>query len=108
MPTYVTLAHFTDQGMKNIKGTTKRAEAFKKAAKEAGFTVKEILWTQGQYDLVTIVEGSDNTAMSAMSLSVAKMGNITEQTSAPSPLPIWTRFWERLRSEIGTNSPLPC
>jgi uncharacterized protein with GYD domain len=58
MPTYVTLANFTDQGMKNIKDTTKRAEAFRKA----GITVKEILWTQGQYDLVTIVEGSDDTA----------------------------------------------
>jgi uncharacterized protein with GYD domain len=42
--------------------------------------VKEILWTQGQYDLVTIVEGSDDTAMSAMSLNVAKLGNITGQT----------------------------
>ena len=42
--------------------------------------MKEILWTQGQYDLVTIVEGSDDTAMSAMSLNVAKLGNVTGQT----------------------------
>jgi uncharacterized protein with GYD domain len=48
MPTYVTLSNFTEQGMKNIKDTTKRAEAFKKAAKEAGITIKELLWTQGQ------------------------------------------------------------
>ena len=80
MPTYVTLANFTEQGMKNIKDTTKRAEAFRKAAKEAGVTVKEIIWTQGQYDLITIVEGPDDTAMSAMALSVAKLGNIRGQT----------------------------
>jgi len=80
MPTYVTLSNFTDQGMKNIKDTTKRAEAFRKAAKETGITVKEILWTQGQYDLVTIVEAPDDAAMSAMSLSVAKLGNVTGQT----------------------------
>ena len=48
MPTYVTLSNFTEQGMKNIKDTAKRAEAFKKAAQEAGITIKELLWTQGQ------------------------------------------------------------
>jgi uncharacterized protein with GYD domain len=29
MPTYVTLSHFTDQGIKGIKDTVKRSEAFK-------------------------------------------------------------------------------
>jgi uncharacterized protein with GYD domain len=48
MPTYVALSNFTEQGMKNIKDTAKRAEAFKKAAKEGGITIKELLWTQGQ------------------------------------------------------------
>jgi uncharacterized protein with GYD domain len=80
MPTYVTLSNFSDQGMKGIKDTVKRSEAFRKAAKEAGVTVKEILWTQGQYDVVTIVEGPDEIAMAAMGLSNAKMGNISGQT----------------------------
>jgi uncharacterized protein with GYD domain len=51
-----------------------------KAAKEAGLTVKEIVWTQGPYDMITIVEGPDDTAISAMALSVAKLGNIRGQT----------------------------
>ncbi len=80
MPTYVTLANFTDQGMKNIKDSTKRAEAFKKAATEAGLTVKEIVWMQGPYDLITIIEGPDDIAISAMALNVAKLGNIRGQT----------------------------
>jgi uncharacterized protein with GYD domain len=79
MPTYVTLSHFTDQGIKNIKDTVKRSEAFKNAAKAAGVTVKEIFWTQGQYDLVTIIEGPDE-AIAALGLSVAKLGNISSQT----------------------------
>jgi len=29
MPTYITLANFTHQGIANVKDTTKRAEAFK-------------------------------------------------------------------------------
>jgi uncharacterized protein with GYD domain len=80
MPTYVTLSNFTEQGMKNIKDTAKRAEAFKKAAKEAGITIKELLWTQGQYDVVTVLEAPDEITASALALSVGKLGNITGQT----------------------------
>jgi uncharacterized protein with GYD domain len=47
MPIYVTLSHFTDQGIKNIKDTVKRSEAFKNAAKAAGVTVKEIFGRKG-------------------------------------------------------------
>ena len=80
MPTYVRLSNFTEQGMKNIKDTAKRAEAFKKAAKEAGITIKELLWTQGQYDVVTVLEAPDEITASALALSVGKLGNITGQT----------------------------
>jgi uncharacterized protein with GYD domain len=50
MATYVTLANFTEQGIRNIKDTNNRAEAFKGLAERLGCTVKELLWTQGQYD----------------------------------------------------------
>jgi uncharacterized protein with GYD domain len=80
MAHFVTLANFTDQGLRNIKDTRKRAEAFKNAAKEFGCSVKEILWTQGQYDLVVILEAPDESAASALALSVAKLGNIRGQS----------------------------
>lgn len=80
MPTYVVLSNFTEQGISKIKDTTRRAEDFKNAAKKAGVTVKEILWTQGQYDLVTILETSDELSGAALGLTVAKLGNIRSQT----------------------------
>ncbi len=43
MLTYVVLATFTDQGVKNAKDSPKRAEAFKQMAKTFGVTVKDIL-----------------------------------------------------------------
>jgi uncharacterized protein with GYD domain len=79
MPTYVTLSNFTEQGIKGVKDTVKRSEAFKTAAKAAGVTVKEILWVQGQYDVVTVLEGSEE-AIAALALSLAKMGNVAGQT----------------------------
>ena len=45
MATYVVLFNFTDQGIRNVKDTTKRADTFKQVAKSAGVNVKDMYWT---------------------------------------------------------------
>lgn len=80
MPTFIALVNFTDQGIKNIKESPKRAKAFQDLAKKSGCTVKELFWTQGQYDLVTVVDAPDEQTMSALMLTVASLGNIRGQT----------------------------
>jgi uncharacterized protein with GYD domain len=80
MATYVMLAHFTEQGIKHVKDSPKRAEAFKQAAKTHGATVKELFWTLGQYDVVTVVEAPDDVTMTALGLSVGTLGNVRTQT----------------------------
>lgn len=80
MATYVTLYNFTEQGLKAIKDTVKRAEAAKKAAATAGMTIKELLWVQGQYDVVIISEAPDETKASAFALTTLKLGNVRGQT----------------------------
>ena len=42
MLTYVVLATFTDQGVRNAKDSSKRAEAFKQMAKMFGVTAKDM------------------------------------------------------------------
>ncbi len=69
MATYVALFNFTEKGAQNIKDTLKRVEAAKTAAKQIGATVKEVLWLQGQYDILAITEGSDEIAMTAFTLN---------------------------------------
>jgi uncharacterized protein with GYD domain len=80
MATYIMLASFTDQGIRNIKDTTKRADAFKKLAKSMGASVKEIYWTLGQYDIVVVIEVQDDAVITALGLAVAKSGNVRTQT----------------------------
>ena len=80
MAHYVQLINFTDQGIRNIKDTTKRADAFKEAAKAAGVTVKDIYWTLGGFDLVSIVDAKDEMALTALGLTLGKGGNIRTQT----------------------------
>ena len=80
MVTYVVLAKFTEQGVRNAKDSPKRANAFKEMAKTFGVTVKEILWTQGQYDIVTLIEAPDESSAMSLNLSLAALGNVRTET----------------------------
>ena len=80
MATYVVLAKFTDQGIRNAKESPKRADAFKGMAKTFGVTVKELVWTQGRYDIVTIVEAPDEAAAMSLNLSLGALGNVRTET----------------------------
>ena len=80
MVTYVVLAKFTDQGIRNAKESPKRADAFKEMAKTFGVAVKDIVWTQGQYDVVTIVEAPDESSAMALNLSLGALGNVSTET----------------------------
>ncbi len=80
MATYVMLGNFTDQGVRNVKETRKRADAFRDLSERAGVTVKEMYWCLGQYDIVAIVDAPDEETTTALTLSVASLGNIRTQT----------------------------
>ena len=80
MPTYVNLYKITEQGMRTINDATKRLEAAKKAAAQAGITIKDAYWLQGEYDFIVISDAPDEIAATAFQLSVAKLGNVRGQT----------------------------
>jgi uncharacterized protein with GYD domain len=71
---------FTDQGIRNVKETVSRAEAFKEMAKKSGVTVKDMYWTLGRYDVIAICEAPDDEAATALSLSVCSRGNVRSET----------------------------
>jgi uncharacterized protein with GYD domain len=80
MATYITLASFTDQGVRNAKDSVKRAEAFKDMAKKHGATVKDLMWTLGQYDIVVTLDAPDDATVTALNLSIGGLGNVRTQT----------------------------
>jgi uncharacterized protein with GYD domain len=80
MVTYVVLGNFTDQGIRNVKDSPKRADAFKEMAKTFGVTVKELVWTQGRHDFVTVLEAPDESAAMSLSLSLGALGNVRTET----------------------------
>jgi uncharacterized protein with GYD domain len=80
MATYYALCNWTDQGIRNVKDTTQRAEAAEAAARKTGVTMKSVMWTLGSYDMIVQLEASDDAAVTAFGLAVGTQGNIRTQT----------------------------
>jgi uncharacterized protein with GYD domain len=80
MATYIVLSRFTEQGMRSIKDTAKRAELVREAARKMGIDMKSIYWTIGKYDLVATFEAPDDESITALCLTIGMQGNVTTQT----------------------------
>ena len=80
MATYIVLANFTEQGIKNVTDSPKRSEAAKAMAQKLGITLKDMYWTLGSYDIVATYEAPDDVAITALGLSLGKLGNVRTQT----------------------------
>jgi uncharacterized protein with GYD domain len=80
MPTFMILGKFTEQGVRNIKESPKREEAFRKACEKQNAKVKDVYRTMGRYDLAAIVDAPDDVAMSAILYSLGSLGNVRTET----------------------------
>ena len=80
MATFVTTIKFTQQGIKDIDHSTRRATAFKAEAKKVGAKVKEIYWTFGEHDGLLILEAPDDATATAAILRLATTGNVHTTT----------------------------
>jgi uncharacterized protein with GYD domain len=76
---YIMLIRFTDQGIRNTKDTTRRADAARSEAERIGgkFTV---YWTFGKYDGVGILEAPNDEAAMEFGLRVGSLGNVRTTT----------------------------
>jgi uncharacterized protein with GYD domain len=80
MPTYIILANFTDQGVRNVKDSPKREEAFRKLCEKVGAHVKDAYRTMGRYDVAAIVDAPDDVTINAILYSLGSLGNIRTET----------------------------
>jgi uncharacterized protein with GYD domain len=80
MPTYVVLMNWTDQGARTAADTVDRYDAAKEALAQRGVTIKDIYWTIGPCDVVTIIEAADDETATAGLLMLASQGNLRTTT----------------------------
>ena len=80
MAMYLSLLQFTNQGIRSVKDTIKRAEAAAAEAEKMGAKITEAFWTMGAYDVVILFDAPDDETVSALSLKIGSLGNVKSQT----------------------------
>ena len=84
LPAYVVLHRFTDQGRRNMKRTVERAARLRRESEARGFThlgqFWRQYWTQGKYDLVTVIDAPSDEALMAWLFEVSEAGNVTTES----------------------------
>jgi uncharacterized protein with GYD domain len=80
MANYIVLLQFTEQGIRSVQDTTKRAASAATMARKMGVKIVDVFWTMGSYDLVLIAEAANDETMTACALKLASHGNVKTQT----------------------------
>ena len=80
MGTYIGLINYTEQGIRNIKDSPKRAEAARKAIQDMGGDMKGLYLTMGGYDLVVIIEAPSDEVIAKFVLMLGAQGNVRTTT----------------------------
>jgi uncharacterized protein with GYD domain len=80
MPTYLVLGNFTEQGIRSVRDSLMREDAFRKQCEKVGAQVKDAYRTMGRYDLAAIVNAPDDLTISSLLYSAGALGNIRTET----------------------------
>jgi uncharacterized protein with GYD domain len=80
MSNYVLLIDWTEQGIKNVKDTVKRAKSFEGAIEKAGGKSLGFYYTIGKYDMVAIVQAPTDEAIASVLFSLGSLGNVRTET----------------------------
>lgn len=76
----IVLVNFTNQGIRHIKDTTRRADAITAMAKKFGVTAKGNDWTKESNDVVDIFDAPHDVSMTAFLAAFGAMGNARTTT----------------------------
>ena len=80
MPNYIILANWTDQGIRNVKDTLKRAKSYEDAVEKAGGKFLGFYYTIGRYDMVSVVQAPTDEAIASILFSLESLGNVRSET----------------------------
>ena len=80
MAKFISTIRFTEQGIKAIGETTKRATSVKATAKKMKVKITDILWTLGPFDGLLVFEAPDDETATAFLLQIAMLGNVQTTT----------------------------
>ena len=80
MATFIALLDYTDQGIRNLKDSPRRADAFNEFAEKAGAEIVGQYWTIGNHDGVLILDAPNEEVAASVLLHLAAGGNVRSTT----------------------------
>jgi uncharacterized protein with GYD domain len=80
MPTFISMLSWTDQGIRNVKDSPKRLRAAREAAKRLGVEIKQVFLTNGEFDLLAILEAPNGDDVAKLVLALGAQGNLRSRT----------------------------
>jgi uncharacterized protein with GYD domain len=80
MPTFISMLSWTDQGIRNVKDSPKRLNAAREAAKRLGVEIKQVFLTNGEFDLLAILEAPNGDDVAKLVLALGAQGNLRSRT----------------------------
>jgi uncharacterized protein with GYD domain len=78
---FVVTINWTDQGIRAIKDSPKRAKAARQLAKKLGVEMKELYLTSGDSDLLVFVESPNGDNVAKFALAVGSQGSVRTRTA---------------------------
>src|SRR5439155_8145160 len=80
MAEYVLLVNWTEQGIKNVKESSKRLDGGKALAEKLGCKITKFYMTFGVYDQICTIEAPNDEALAKYVLTLSQAGNIRVTT----------------------------
>lgn len=80
MQKYITLVSFTEEGIKNLKDTCRRAKVFSEKVKKKGVRIDLTYWTSGRYDIIHVFGAPNDEVAAAVGFTLGSMGNVRTET----------------------------
>jgi uncharacterized protein with GYD domain len=81
MPTFVCSLGWTEQGIKSVKDSPKRAKAARELAQKLGVEIRQVYLTNGDDDLLVILEADNGDNIAKFALALSSQGNVRTRTA---------------------------
>jgi uncharacterized protein with GYD domain len=76
MPIFIIAMNWTEQGIRNVKDAPKRAAQAREIAKKFGVEIKQTYLTNGEFDLISIIETPSGDNIAKFCMQVGALGNV--------------------------------
>jgi uncharacterized protein with GYD domain len=82
---FICTLNWTDQGIRSVKESPKRAQAARDLAKKLGVEIKEVYLTSGDSDLLLILDTPNGDNVAKFALALSSLGNVRSRTARAWP-----------------------